>query len=317
MNRANPRPIPGIIAAFALIYVAWGVSYAAISVAVAELPPLLVTGSRFLFAGVVLYTFQRLRGVPAPTRAQWKGPSVTGALMLVGGAGLVGWAQQTAPSSVAALMVATVPLWMVLFDWLGFKGTRPGLWTVGGIVAGFLGVFLISDIATQPGMAWGIAALCLAPILWALGSLLSSRMIQPASSLMTTSLQMLVGGGLLILIGLVRGEIGMIDGWPGPAAWFSIAWLIVVSSILGYSAYGWLLRQVSPAAVSTYAFVNPVLAILTGYFLLSEPFTGRMAGGAALVVLAVALIVGQKLVARRASISRLPPQARQDLDRSA
>ncbi len=317
MTRTHHRPIAGIIAAFGVIYFAWGVSYAFIGMAVAELPPLLITGGRFLVAGAILYAVQRLRGVPRPTLAQWRGPAVSGALMLVGGAGLVGWAQQTAPSSVAALMVATVPMWMVLFDWLGFKGPRPTPWIGAGIFAGFVGVYLISDIASTPGMAWGVVALCVAPVPWALGSLLSSRMVQPRSSLMTTSLQMFVGGFGLTAAGLFRGELGQIDTMPGPAAWLSVVYLILISSIIGYSAYGWLLRQVSPAAVSTYAFVNPVLALATGYFLLSEPFTGRMAGGAALVVLAVTLIVGQKLFARRASIRRLTPRPRRDLEKSA
>lgn len=281
-------------AAFAAVYSIWGSTYLAIRFAIATVPPLLMAGFRFATAGAILYTVMRLRGVPHPKRIHWRSGLIIGGLMLLGGNGGVTWAEQHVYSSVAALMIAMVPLWMVLLEWIRPNGRRPGPWTISGLVLGFVGMVLLVGLGNLAGGSVdpvGAGVLVLAALLWSIGSLISREAPLPADGLMGTAVEMLMGGGLLILMGTATGE------WSGfnPAAISlrsagAFVYLILFGSLVGFSAYVWLLKAVSPAQASTYAYVNPVVAVFLGWLLGGETLTWRTLIAAAIIIGSVVLI---------------------------
>jgi drug/metabolite transporter (DMT)-like permease len=281
----------GIIAALAAVYLIWGSTYLAIRFAVETLPPFLMASVRFLVAGGVLYGWRRAKGFPRPTWPQWRAATVVGGLMLLGGNGGVVWAEQWIESGTAALIVASVPLWMVLLDWLRPAGRapRPLVWV--GIAVGLFGVGLLFGAPDNEDMyTAGWVVLILASISWAVGSMYS-RTAQLPAPLLATGMQMLAGGALLLVAGLVTGELGGLD----PAAFstrsvLALAYLIVFGALVGYSAYVWLLRVTTPAVASTYAYVNPVVAVFLGWSLAGEALTARIVVASAVIVGAVALI---------------------------
>jgi drug/metabolite transporter (DMT)-like permease len=211
----NQNQMIKIILAFAAIYIIWGTTYLGIRIAVETMPPFLMAGTRFVFSGALLFAILRLRGAPMPKRLHWRSAVIIGAFLLVGGNGLVTWSEQQVPSSTAALVVATVPLWIALFDWLVFKGERPGRRVTIGLVLGLIGIILLIG----PGQILGTAGfslffllvLLLAPILWSLGSLYSRGAPLPEDTFMSTAMEMLGGGILLLLAGLLTGEAGSLD----------------------------------------------------------------------------------------------------------
>ncbi|MBW3553603.1 MAG: drug/metabolite exporter YedA [Gemmatimonadetes bacterium] len=281
----------GIVVALGAVYLIWGSTYLAIRFAVETLPPFLMAGTRFLVAGAILYAWRRAVGFPKPTGRQWRGALVVGGLMLLGGNGGVVWAEQFVESGTAALIVATVPLWMVLMDWLrpGGVAPRPGVWV--GVLVGLAGVLVLlgsPDAGDRYVAGWLV--LVLASIAWSAGSLYYRSAALPAP-LLATGMLMLTGGAMLLLVGLLAGEVGRLD----PSSFsrkslLSLLYLILVGSLLGYSAYVWLLRAASPALASTYAYVNPVVAVFLGWLLAGERLTGRIAIASAVIVGAVALI---------------------------
>jgi drug/metabolite transporter (DMT)-like permease len=281
--------------AFAAVYLIWGSTYLAIRFAIETIPPFLMAGARFLIAGALLFVWVRSRGAPKPTRSQWIAALVVGGLLLAGGNGGVVWAEQRVPSGITALLVATVPLWMVLLDWLRPGGARPGPGVVGGIVLGLGGIALL----IQPGsfMAGsavdpiGAAVLGLAALSWAVGSLYSRHAKLPSMPLLATSMEMLAGGALLVVMGLATGEASDVvpSAISGRSA-TALLYLVIFGSLVGFTAYVWLLRVASPARVSTYAYVNPVVAVILGWAFASEPLTARTLVAAAIIVGAVALI---------------------------
>ena len=289
------------------VYVVWGSTYLAIRFAVETIPPFLMAGTRFLAAGVLLYAFRRLRGDPAPTLRQWGSAAIVGLAMLLGGNGLVSWAEQKVDSGIAALLVGTVPLWMVVIDALIPKGRRPPhllRWpAVVGIVVGFAGIALLVSPSSLTGLGGdidplGAAALVIGSLLWASGSLYSRTADLPSSPLLGTSLEMLCGGAGLYIVGTLSGE------WPqvnlAAVSWQSLAglgYLIVFGSLVGFASYTWLLRNAPTSLVSTYAYVNPVVAIIIGNLLAQEPFTPR-------VVLAAVVIIGAVVVITLAQPAR-------------
>lgn len=291
----------GIVAALLAVYLIWGSTYLAIRFAIETLPPFTMAGVRFLIAGGLLYAWRRAIGFPRPTLAQWRGAAMVGALMLLGGNGGVVWAQQWIESGTAALMVATVPLWMVLLDWLrpGGRAPRPLVWA--GIVVGLAGIGLLYGAPGRVEMyAAGWLVLVLASVSWAIGSLYSRTASLPAP-LLATGMQMLAGGALLLVAGAITGELRGVD----PAAFstrsvLALGYLIVFGSLVGYSAYIWLLRVTTPALASTYAYVNPVVAVFLGWTLAGEALTPR-------IMLACAVIVGGVALITRASASAPPP----------
>jgi drug/metabolite transporter (DMT)-like permease len=285
-----------IWAALGSVYLAWGSTYLAIRFVVLGLPPFLSAGLRFLIAGGLLYAFRRLRGDGRPTRQHWRAATFVGLLMLLGGNGCVVWAEQHVPSGVAALLVATSPVWMVLMDPL-FRGSRrPHPLILVGVLLGFAGTVVLVGPGQLLGLQgrvdpWGALLLTLAAIFWSVGSLYSRKAALPDSPLLGTSMEMLVGGLALFLLGTCTGEWNRLAWGPEvPRALGGMAYLIVFGSWIGFSAYTWLLRVAPTPFVSTYAYVNPLVAIVVGHFVGGEALSGRVLLAAAMVLGAVALI---------------------------
>jgi drug/metabolite transporter (DMT)-like permease len=286
---------PALIAAFAAIYLVWGSTYLAIRIGLETLPPFLLAGARFVLAGTVLYLWLRLRGVPRPTDSQWWWAAVTGTLMLVCGVGGVTWAEQEVPSGPAALLVATVPLWMTLIDGTGLRRGPVGWRTVTGLVLGLAGVVVLIDpsrhalstVNTVGGVVILASALC-----WSLGSLQSRRCNLPSSPAMTAAVQMVTGGVALLIVSsaLREWQDGFALAEVSLRSAAALAYLAVVGSLVALCAYVWLLRRVSAPAVATYAFVNPVVAVFLGWGLAGESVGPRIALASALMVGAVVLI---------------------------
>jgi drug/metabolite transporter (DMT)-like permease len=284
-----------IAAAFAAVYVLWGSTYLAIRFALDSLPPFWMASSRFLIAGTLLYAWARRRGAPAPTRVHWRSALIVGGLLLMGGNGGVVWAEQRVPSGLAALLVATVPLWMVMLDGAGRGWRRPPVQVLLGIGLGLAGVALLvgpGKFAGGHGVdPLGAGALLLGALCWATGSLYSRRAPLPASPLLGTAMEMLGGGALLAVAGLVSGEWGRLDlAAATPRSLLAVGYLVVFGSLVGFTAYVWLLRVSTPPLVATYAYVNPVVAVFLGWAFAGEPVTARTLVAAAVIVGAVVLI---------------------------
>lgn len=284
-----------IALAFAAIYVIWGSTYLAIRFAIETVPPLLMAAVRFLVAGSLLYAWLRWRGAARPAPVHWRAAAVVGACMLLGGNGAVVWAEQRVPSGVTALLVAMVPLWMVLLDWARPGGRRPTLTVVTGLALGLAGLLLLVgpeqvlggehvDHAGALMLAFG----CLA---WSLGSVYSRHAPLPASPQLATAMEMLAGGALLLAAAALRGELPQVElAAVSARSLLAIAYLVVFGSLVAFSAYIWLLRQTTAARVSTYAYVNPVVAMLLGWAFAGEPLAPRTLLAAAVIVGGVVLI---------------------------
>lgn len=290
--KANNRL--GVIICLGLVYIIWGSTYLAIKVAVETMPPLLMAGVRFLIAGSALYITMRALKVPRPTMRQWVQAGLVGVLLLGGGNGTVSWVEeQQVPSSIAALLVALVPLWMVTMNWLLPGGRRPSVRTMVGVAVGFGGVALL---AFRGGVAGGGLSpmaflLVISSFVWAAGSLYARKADMPSSPLMSTAVEMLVGSLTLLAGGLVAGEAGAVRleaiSWQSVAA---LGFLIIFGSLVGYSSYTWLLKEAPPALVSTYAYVNPVVALFLGVVIGNEALNPVSLIAAAIIIASVALI---------------------------
>lgn len=288
-----------LIAAFAAVYIVWGSTYLAIRFAIETIPPFLMASTRFLIAGAVLYAWARWRGAPPPTPPQWRAAAVVGALLLFIGNGGVTWAEQVVPSGITALLIATVPLWFVVLDWFFHSRTRPTPGIIAGLVVGTGGVLLLigpleNDRVGSINMI-GVAALMVATIAWSAGSLYSKGAPHPPSPLLGTAMQMLVGGALLMVTGLATGEAGRVNiGALSIRSLASLLYLILFGSIMAFSAYVWLLRVVSPSRVATYAYVNPVIAVVLGWAFAGEELTLRTIIAAAVIIAGVVLIINNQ-----------------------
>ncbi len=295
-----------IVLAFAAIYVIWGSTYLAIRFAIETLPPLLMAAVRFLIAGAVLYAWVRARGTPAPRRDEWLATTIVGGLLLLGGNGAVVWAEQRVPSGVTALLVALVPLWMVLLEWRGRGGARPDAGTVAGLALGLGGLLLLVGPEQVLGGGHidhaGAVVLALGTLSWAAGSLYSRHAHLPAAPMLATAMEMLCGGALLLVAAGVRGEFAQADlGAISLRSALSFAYLVVFGSLVAFTAYIWLLRATTPARASTYAYVNPVVAMLLGWALAGEPLSPRTLLAAAVIVTAVVLITWSRV--RRSDVA--------------
>jgi drug/metabolite transporter (DMT)-like permease len=286
-----------VIAAFAALYTIWGSTYLAIHYAVETIPPFLMGGTRFVISGLILYLFARQRGAVAPTRPQWRAATITGILLLVGGNGAVIWSEQHVASGLVALIVAIVPLWMVALDWLRPGGTRPGRAVFLGLALGLVGlVLLIGPEAIAPRGASRIdvrAALVpvVGSLLWALGSIFSRYAPRPSSAQLTTGMQMLAGGAAFLVVSVLAGEPRHFSlAAVTTPSWLGYLYLVTFGSLLGFTAYIYLLGATTPAKASTYAYVNPVVAVILGWAVVGEPLTPRMLAAAAIILGAVALI---------------------------
>lgn len=288
-------PRARLIAAFAAIYVIWGSTYLAIKFAIETIPPFLMAATRFLVAGALLYGWMRFRGTPKPPRETWGPAAIVGALLLLFGNGTVVWAEQRVPSGLAALIVSVVPLWMVLIDWLRPGGMRPRGMVIAGVLLGLAGVIVLigpGDLAGGNGVdPLGAAALTLGSLCWAAGSIYAMHAKLPERAGLATAMEMLAGGALLALTGLAFGEAGRLDvGAITPRSALSLLYLIIFGSLIAFSAYVWLLTKSTPARVATHSYVNPVVAVILGWALASEPLSLRTLIAAAVIVGSVALI---------------------------
>lgn len=296
-HMAPPRVFPRsrVLLAFAAVYIVWGSTYLAIRYAVETIPPFLMSGARFLVSGAILYGWARVRAQPAPTRAQWGAAAITGALMLCFGNGAVGWAEQRVPSGLTALLVAVVPIWMVLLDWVLPGGMRPRALVLAGVAVGFagLGVLIAPDAFAGHAAADLTAALVLvgASLAWACGSVFNRHGARPSSAVMSTGIQMLAGGLGLVLIGIVRGESANLHvARISSESWAGWLYLVTFGSLVGFTAYVYLLRAVSPAKASTYAYVNPLVAVFLGWAIAGEAVTERTLAAAVVILAGVAMI---------------------------
>ena len=284
-----------IIAAFAAVYILWGSTYLAIRFAIETLPPFLMSGVRFGIAGGLLLCFMALKGEKRPTARQWRSTAIIGGLLLLGGNGGVVYAEERGVASgLTALLVATVPIWMALLDWRSRGRLNPGGWVSGGLALGFAGVALL---VLQNGVAAvhidpvGLASLVAASVAWAYGSIWARTADLPTSSLQTTGMELLMGGVWLCIAGLLRGEAAHV----GAAEWSlrsvgAFFYLIFFGSIIGYSAYVYILKMSSPAKAGTYAYVNPAIAVFLGWALAGEKVTGITVLAAMIIIGSVALI---------------------------
>lgn len=282
-----------VAAALAIVYVVWGSTYLGIALAIETMPPLLMASVRFIVAGAILYALVGRRA--RPTRREWAAAAMTGVPLLALGNGGIVWAQQTVETGLAALLIASVPLWIAVLDRV-FFGRRLSWPALLGLALGFGGIALLVDLDGGGGVEpVGALVLIGAALSWATGSLLSRGATLPARPLVGTAMQMLCGGAALAAAGLVAGEAADVD--PGAFSARSLgglAYLIVFGSLVAFSAYVWLLRTARTSIVATYAYVNPVVAVLLGWAVLGEHVTGRtlLAGG--IIVAAVALIVSAR-----------------------
>ncbi|WP_394847824.1 EamA family transporter [Pendulispora brunnea] len=281
--------------AFAAIYIVWGSTFLAIRYTTATIPPLMAAGARVLVGGALLYGYLRARGVPAPSWRSWSMAFISGGLLFVGCHGVLGWASQRVPSGISALLTASISLWMVVLGALRAR-KMPNRWVALGLVLGFAGLLpLIRPDASHPGRAHvdvlASVALVLGALSWAAGSLYARGRLVPEAPLQAAAMQMLTGGVLLILVSGAVGEWSALDvSRVTERSIVSLAYLIVFGSIVAFGAYVWLLEQVSAASVSTYAFVNPVVALLLGWLFGGEGLSARTLLATALIVAAVAMI---------------------------
>jgi len=285
-GRAAPvRTRGGIVLALLAVYLIWGSTYLGIRVALEGFAPYQMMGVRFVLAGGILYVVLRARGAPAPTRSQWVASAKVGGLLLVGGMGSVAFAEQWIASGLAAVWVATMPLWAALFAGLFGRWPRRLEWI--GMGLGVVGVALLNLESNLQANPIGMIALTFATMCWAFGSIWSRRLPLP-SGLMSSAAEMLTGGGLLLMTSLVLGE-----KMPAPTgrSVFALAYLIVFGSLIAFSAYGYLLRKVRPTLATSYAYVNPVVAVGLGVTLAGEPIT--LVGVLAMLV----ILAGVALVA--------------------
>ena len=286
-----------MIAAFAAVYVLWGSTYLAIRYAVQTLPPFLLAGARFTFAGLVLSAFALARGAELPTRANWKAAAIVGTLLFPFGNGIVVWAETRVDSGMAALLVATEPFWVVLLLWLR-AGVRPRPLVIAGIAAGFAGLFILVGRSPLPGVGadtFAAAMLVGASFSWAAGSLYARSAPLARAPLLSAGMQMIAGGLGLLGMGLAAGESAHLDlAAVSTQSVIGLVYLVIFGSLVGFTAYSWLVSVVPPARVATYAYVNPVIAVVLGWAIAGEAMTWRLAIAAAVIIGAVALIIADQ-----------------------
>jgi drug/metabolite transporter (DMT)-like permease len=284
-----------LVIAFFLIYFIWGSTYLAIRYAIETIPPFLMAGVRFTTAGTLLYTFMRLTGAANPSLQQWLNLWVVGTFLFLGGNGLVVWAEQYITSGLAALLVSTLPLWLIMLDWLWAGGPPPTVKGLAGISLGIIGTVVLIDpvkITATDIYIPGALVVIFGSMLWATGSIYSKKFTQPDSIFMSAACQMFGGGLSLLLVSLVLGEwfafqpVGI-----SLVSFAAFSYLVVFGSIVAISSYVWLLKNASAASVSTYAFVNPAVAIFLGWLIAGEEINAHIIFGAAIILAGVILVI--------------------------
>jgi drug/metabolite transporter (DMT)-like permease len=301
------RPAPSkILLAFAIIYFVWGSTFLAIRVGVREVPPFLLAGLRFVLAGLFLYGWMRLKGVVRPTRREWAGICLQGTLIFLVDYGCVFWAEQRVPSGITAVVLATIAIFITLLEVSILRTQRLTVRLSLALLAGLCGVAVLMNRSFSFGEApidrAGALALLVAAVCWSVATILTRRLTLPASKPMSAAAQMLAGGIQLLVLAAVTGEFkGFRIQAVSWTAWFALLYLIVAGSIVGFTAYIWLLHYESPTKVGTYAYVNPVVAVLVGYFVGGETIGLRTVFGSVLVLVSVITISTMpKMIARPA-----------------
>jgi drug/metabolite transporter (DMT)-like permease len=296
------------------VYIVWGSTYLAIRFAVETIPPFLMAGTRFLVSGLILYIWRRLAGDPNPTPRQWRSGVIIGLLLLLGGNGILGWAEQYVQSGIAALMIASVPLWIVLIDTFRPASLRPDWKIMLGLLVGFGGLVLLvvasSGISTSTGMnPLHIGVLLLAALSWSFGSIFSRDADMPESSLMGTGIEMLCGSAGLFLVGTFTGEWQMVN-FAGITVQsvLGLVYLITCGSLIGFVAFTWLLRNAPTSLVTTYAYVNPVVAIFMGAWLGNELINGRIIF-AALIIIGSVFVINLSKQVKIGTVEKIPESA--------
>jgi drug/metabolite transporter (DMT)-like permease len=287
-----------IAAAFAAVYILWGSTYLAIRYAIESIPPIMMGGLRFFTAGIVLYLFRRFNNRDEkPTLNQWKSALIVGGFLLLGGNGGVVWAEQFVPSGLTALLIATVPLWIVLIEWISPQTSRPskGVWF--GVILGFMGVWLLLDpglilkVHSQKLHVGGTIALLSAAFFWSVGSVYSRRADLPRSPFLATSMEMICGATLMLIFSFFKGEWSDFSfSQITTRSLISFIYLFFFGSLIGFTAYIWLLKMVGPQRTSTYAFVNPVIALFLGWIIGGEALTVKTILASLIIVMAVVVI---------------------------
>lgn len=292
------------------LYIVWGSTYLAIRFAVETIPPFLHAGLRFLISGLILILWRRAAGDDMPTRAQWKSVAIIGTLLLLGGNGLVSFAEQRIASGVAALIVGTTPMWLVLIESLRPNGVKPTWLIIVGLIVGFSGIYLLIGPSASTGKLQfdtiGTVAVIAAAFLWALGSIYSRSADIPKSALMTTGAEMLAGSVPLFLVSLALGEWSRFNiAQVSTESWLGLIYLITFGSMVGFVAYIWLLQNAPISLVATYAYVNPLVAVLLGAWFASEPLTSRTLAAAGIIIGSVIFINW----ARQVKVKKKPLQS--------
>jgi drug/metabolite transporter (DMT)-like permease len=293
---ASPRTATrNIVLAFAAVYLIWGSTYLTIRISVETIPPMLMSSARFMLSGAVIFLVMRIarRSHEPLTARQWRDATIIGGCLLLGGNGIVSWGEQYVGSGYMALVVATAPMWMAALAPL-FGGRRIGIVTAVGLTIGLAGVVLLVHPGTS-GLRWQSVAVLASPLSWSIGSLYAQKASMPRNALTATGMEMLAGGALMGIVGLAAGEAGRLHvASVSGASWIAFGYLVLFGSLIGYSSYIWLLSKVSITSLSTYAYVNPLVAVILGAIVLHETITPVTLGAAALIVFAVALILSER-----------------------
>lgn len=297
-----------LILAFAAVYLIWGSTYLAVALVTKQLPPLFTSAVRFLIAGGLMYGYARARGIAPPTARNWGAALLVGTLLLGVGNGTMAIAIQSIPTGVVALLIASLPLWIVLLNWVAFARRRPGPPEILGVALGLLGMAILigpDRLRTGEGLDWaGVGILLSGTISWAIGTLAAPRTPLPASQTLATAMQILAAGVVLVPASLLREDWSTLAGhrWTFTEI-TSMGYLVIFGSIVAFTCYAWLVQVAPPGLVSTYAYVNPVVALLLGALVLNEPVTGRSLLAAAIIISGVVIITGRKRSAQS------PPQS--------
>jgi len=297
MGTPAPASRAMIVTALLVLYLLWGATYLGMRWAVEGIPPFLMTSARFFLAGAFMYAVLRIGGASRPTGVDWFRSGIISLCLMVGGNGGVAYSEQYISSGLAALLLSTVPLWIIVLAWLGGTGPRPTSWILAGLVIGFFGMFLL----VKPGLHFagdfsprgfkGIAAALIAALVWSIGSLYARRVHLSISPILAVAMQMLQASVVLLMMACLTQETAAFDYHRLTGRAMGAFVFLVVAGPIGFTAYVWLIRVCAPSLVTTYAFVNPVIAMGLGWALAGESITGSMLMGAACLVAGVAMVV--------------------------
>ncbi len=289
-----------ILLSFSAIYLIWGSTFLAVHVALKEIPPFILSGGRYFISGVLILLWASLKGLPRPTLRQTGNAAFVGVLLLAGGNGLLAWSMQRVPSGMASLIVTAGPMWLVLIQWYWKRTERPSLQTWSGLLIGMVGMAVLigpDSLYHLPQVRpIDIAMMLVASLFWNFGAVYSTDADMPANPFMMTGIEMLVGGFAQFIIGLFTGDwLRFHPTTVSTESWMWLVYLVVFGSVIGFTSYAWLIRNVNPVKVATHTFVNPIVAVCLGWLVAGEPFTPHMATSAILMVGAVALLTIEKL----------------------